>query len=333
MPVMSVIVPAYNAEKHIGIALDSIINQTLSDIEIICINDGSRDSTLEILKNYAQKDSRIKIIDKANEGSAAARRDGIKAASAKYVGFLDSDDYYENNYCSVMVSAMMEGDFDLVECGYYEFRNGSEDKTSHLFCNSEMILYKKTDFIKKIFNETIVNGKEAVVNWNKVYKREMILKYVTDYGHSLLDDYLFNLQYYVGVSRYKFIPEPMLNYRISDNSLSKRYNEDFYNILKEVHIRKMEIMKSMQLENNLYRRAAAWFCKYVKRYLVYYQVVFKDYSLAKSIIKDETLKEQAMLTDKRGWFCFCIGKGWNFLVTVECMLITLLYAIARKLRG
>ena len=77
MPVMSIIIPAYNAEKYIEKALDSLISQTLSDIEIICVNDGSKDNTLEILKRYARNDARIKIINKPNEGAAEARRAGV----------------------------------------------------------------------------------------------------------------------------------------------------------------------------------------------------------------------------------------------------------------
>lgn len=332
MPIMSIIVPAYNAEKYISTALDSLINQTLQDIEIICINDGSKDGTLNILNEYARNDSRIIVIDKKNEGSAAARRDGIKAASAEYIGFLDSDDYYESTYCSTMVSAMIQGNFDLVECGYFEFYDNTEEKLTHLFCDSEIVLYEKKDFIKRIFNETIVDGKEAIVNWNKVYKRDMILEYVTDYGHSLLDDYLFNLQYYAGVKRYKYIPTPMLNYRISDNSLSKRYNKDFYKILKEVNTRKLTVIQSLQLEDIQYRRAATWFCDYVKRYLIFHQLVLNDYSLFKSIMSDEILREQASIAIKRDWFTLCISKKWNCVIPAVYVLLTWIYSLVKKIK-
>ena len=94
MVTLSVIVPVYNTEKYLRECLDSVINQTLKDIEIICINDGSTDRSLDILKEYALKDNRIKIIDKKNEGVAAARNDGIRIANGEFVCFMDSDDYY-----------------------------------------------------------------------------------------------------------------------------------------------------------------------------------------------------------------------------------------------
>lgn len=94
---VSVIVPVYNVEQYLPECLDSIINQTLIDIEIICINDGSPDNSLDILKRYSEKDKRIKIIDKKNEGVGKARNDGIKAATGEFVAFMDSDDFYPSD--------------------------------------------------------------------------------------------------------------------------------------------------------------------------------------------------------------------------------------------
>ena len=93
-PKVSVIIPVYNVEKYLRECLDSVVNQTLKDIEIICVNDGSTDNSLEILKEYEKQDSRIKIIDKKNEGVAAARNDGIRIANGEFVCFIDPDDYY-----------------------------------------------------------------------------------------------------------------------------------------------------------------------------------------------------------------------------------------------
>lgn len=94
---ISIIVPIYNVEKYLSECLDSIINQTLKDIEIICINDGSPDNSFEILKRYSANDARIKIIDKNNEGVGKARNDGILAATGEFIAFMDSDDYYPSD--------------------------------------------------------------------------------------------------------------------------------------------------------------------------------------------------------------------------------------------
>ncbi len=96
-PKISVIVPVYNTEKYLPECLDSILYQTLTDIEIIAINDGSPDNSTDVLKEYASKDDRLKIIDKENEGVGKARNDGIRAAEGEFIAFMDSDDYYPSS--------------------------------------------------------------------------------------------------------------------------------------------------------------------------------------------------------------------------------------------
>ncbi len=96
-PFVSVIVPVYNVEKYLRECLNSILSQTLENIEIITINDGSPDNSIAILREYESKDSRVKVIDKKNEGVGKARNDGIKAAEGEFIAFMDSDDYYPNN--------------------------------------------------------------------------------------------------------------------------------------------------------------------------------------------------------------------------------------------
>lgn len=111
---VSIIVPVYNVEKYLPECLDSIINQTLKEIEIICINDGSPDNSLEILKSYSQKDSRIKIIDKKNEGVGKARNDGIRAATGEFIAFMDSDDYYpSDNVLEILYNDAVNNDVKI----------------------------------------------------------------------------------------------------------------------------------------------------------------------------------------------------------------------------
>ena len=95
MAKVSVILPVYNAGKYLHQCMDSIVNQTLKDIEIICVDDGSSDNSLEILRQYAEKDERVKVIAQANGGAGAARNNGLRAATGEYLSFLDSDDFFE----------------------------------------------------------------------------------------------------------------------------------------------------------------------------------------------------------------------------------------------
>ena len=102
MPKVSVIIPVYNVEKYLSECLDSVVNQTLQDIEIICVNDGSTDNSLEILKEYAEKDSRLRIINLRNSGVSVARNIGIFAALADFIMFVDADDSIETTTVSIL---------------------------------------------------------------------------------------------------------------------------------------------------------------------------------------------------------------------------------------
>lgn len=117
MPALSVVVPVYNVEGYLDWCLDSLLDQTLGDIEIICVNDGSTDGSRDVLGRRAQLDSRIRIIDKENGGLSSARNAGILNASAPYVCFLDSDDRFTPNACEVIVRAFGESRADVVTFG------------------------------------------------------------------------------------------------------------------------------------------------------------------------------------------------------------------------
>lgn len=122
MPKVSVIIPVYNTEKYLRKCLDSVCNQTLSDIEIICVNDCSTDYSLEILKEYASKDDRIKLIDfKENKGAAVARNTGIDEAKGEYIGFVDSDDFIDLDFYEKLYNKAIESDVEVVKGKLYLF--------------------------------------------------------------------------------------------------------------------------------------------------------------------------------------------------------------------
>ena len=150
-PKISVIIPVYNVERYLSECLNSIINQTLKEIEIICVNDGSTDSSLSILKENASKDDRIKIIDKENEGQGYARKVGLDIATGEYILFCDSDDYYaELTVFEELYNCIAEAKTDLVVFNFYRLIN---NKVVYLFLpeelNKDIFRYKD---IKKIYN-------------------------------------------------------------------------------------------------------------------------------------------------------------------------------------
>ncbi|MBR7071081.1 MAG: glycosyltransferase, partial [Clostridia bacterium] len=117
-PIISIIVPVYNEEKFLSKCLDSLLTQTMREIEVICVNDGSNDRSGEILDEYAAKDSRIKIFNQKNVGSSPARNRGLQQASGPYVMFVDSDDWVHDDYCRAPYETAVCFNSDLVIFGY-----------------------------------------------------------------------------------------------------------------------------------------------------------------------------------------------------------------------
>ncbi len=165
---ISVVVPVYNVEKYIGQCLDSILGQTLKDIEIICINDGSKDNTLEILKDYAQKDSRIILIDKENEGLSKARNQGTEIASGEYISFIDSDDWIDENYLEALYNAAKKYNSD-VACGNIIRVSGNRKRNKLIYTKEEF----SRDSDKK--NE-LTNVPVYSYVWNKIYRRDKLIQ-------------------------------------------------------------------------------------------------------------------------------------------------------------
>ncbi|MCL2844878.1 MAG: glycosyltransferase [Chitinivibrionia bacterium] len=170
LPLISVIVPVYNVEAYLRQCLDSIINQTYKNIEIVCVNDVSPDNSLAILNEYAAKDSRIIVVNKEiNEGVALARKTGLENSNGRYVIMIDSDDTIEPNMLEVMLGTAISQDLDMVCCGLFAgTRNG------------EIVPMKAPGFaqskIERIILASFGGSAAATAVWNKLVKREIYEK-------------------------------------------------------------------------------------------------------------------------------------------------------------
>lgn len=160
---ISVIVPVYNVENYIERCLNSIINQTYKNIEIVCVNDGSTDNSLNILNDFQKKDSRIKIISQENQGLSEARNVGIKNSSGKYIGFVDSDDWVDLDYYEKLHKALIDSKSDFACANIKFFDNG---KISYIKFQQNQIF---SEFDKKIDNYK--NGSVC----DKLYKKSLFL--------------------------------------------------------------------------------------------------------------------------------------------------------------
>ena len=157
----SIIVPVYNVEKFLRESLDSIISQTLKDFEVICVNDGSTDNSLEILNEYAKSDFRFKIISQENQGQGLARNNAIDIAQGKYLLFVDPDDFIESNTLEVLYNKFQETDVDIIQ---FDYATCKEDGT-----HKRVETFKKR--LKKYFNYSIKNNQ--IFNWHEIKKKNL----------------------------------------------------------------------------------------------------------------------------------------------------------------
>ncbi|MBR2240053.1 MAG: glycosyltransferase family 2 protein [Bacilli bacterium] len=173
LPLVSVVIPVYNVEAYLCQCLDSIISQTLKDIEIICVDDGSTDNSLNILKEYAAKDKRITIITQKNLYAGTARNAGLKIAKSDYIMFLDSDDFFELNMLENMYNKIIEDNSDVVICRYYIY----DDQSNKIIGKNNI---NKTFINNSPFSINTFKNDLFTINppnpWTKLFKKQLFIE-------------------------------------------------------------------------------------------------------------------------------------------------------------
>lgn len=217
MPKVSLIIAIYNLEKYIKECLESVLNQTFADIEIICVNDGSTDRTLEILEQYALQDSRINIINQQNQGAGVARNNGFTSAKGEYVQFLDGDDYYEKNMVEKLYNLAKTYDADISVCSSRKVDdNGNITESRNP--NSPINLLKtplNKPFSYKDFPEDFF-GLIGTVPWNKIYRRKMLIDNQIEYPKLIgPHDLAFVFMAQACARRIVVIDDELINYRFN----------------------------------------------------------------------------------------------------------------------
>lgn len=173
MPKISIIVPVYNVEQYLGNCIDSILNQTFKDFELILVNDGSTDNSLDICKHYKNIDDRICIINKKNGGLSSARNAGLDIAKGEYIGFVDSDDYIHPQMYEILYKVIIKNDAEMSVCNFKRVFNSNEDLIFYNKCNDKSMTIEYLSNIESLHRMSQENGVVLVVAWNKLYKKDL----------------------------------------------------------------------------------------------------------------------------------------------------------------
>ena len=256
---LSVIIPAYNAEKYICTSVESVCKSYYQKMEIIIVNDGSTDNTEEIIKQLSDKDRRIKYVTQSNSGLSAARNKGMSMATGEYVLFLDSDDWLDVDYISEGMKICNETSTDVLLTDYVK-EYGAKSVVVNLLGRERKTLTAKE--VKKQIFQRLFGPLEKMnpltleiynTAWGKFYRREIIkdIKFSPRAEVGLAEDLYFNIQVFSGVLSVEYSPYILLHYnRSNGNSLVSRYNHNNEEQVRNLHYLLNEKIQQYNLEDD-----------------------------------------------------------------------------------
>lgn len=262
MAEVSVIIPVYNTETYLGRCLDSVLGQSLEDIEIICVDDGSTDKSPLILDAYAAKDARVKVIHKENAGLVSARKTGLMAADGKYIGFVDSDDWIEPDMYEWLHRAALEYDADVVMMrGRYEEAEGIGRR---VYQGIPEGYYDKEELLQKVYPGMIVNG--AFFEWgifpgmcDKLFKRECHEPYqmAVDERLTMGEDAACVYPCLLNADSIRILPDCLYHYRQSMGSMVRK-KEDTELARMRFRVLYHSVMESFERYKSIYDLREQW---------------------------------------------------------------------------
>lgn len=245
-PLLSIIVPAFNIENYISRCLENLINQNYKNIEIIVVDDGSKDKTGEIIDSYVKKDSRIKVIHKKNEGVSIARNIGIDIAKGDYIGFVDGDDIVDKEMFEVLIKNAVKYNADISHCGY---KMVFPSRTDYYYNTEDIMIQNNYDGLKDLLKaDRIEPGL-----WNKIYKSHLFDDIRLNPNIKYNEDLLANFYLFRKSTKSVFYDKCMYNYMIRKGSATtKKISKN--KILDPILVME-EIKNSLEKDSDLYKIA------------------------------------------------------------------------------
>lgn len=282
---ISVVVPIFNVEKYLAECIESILNQTYTKFELILVNDGSTDNSLEICNQYSKKDNRIKIVNKKNGGLSDARNAGIDIAKGEYIIFIDSDDFINKNMFKIMFDIAKSKNADIVQCSYKEFYN-KEDINDSSIINNEFELKELTpiEALYGFYDEK--KSGLTTVAWNKLYKTKLFEGIRYPYG-KIHEDVFTTYKLIFKANKIVCTETPLYYYRQRENSITtSKYNKNRLVILEAVKER-TNFMKNVVKSEELYNLGLKnYYCNMMNSYVKYKKSNPDDKETLKEIKKN-----------------------------------------------
>lgn len=280
---ISIIIPVHNAASYLEQTLNSLVHQSLKEIEIICINDGSTDGSLDILKTFSKQDNRIKLINQINKGIGLSRNLGISLSRGEYIAFVDADDFVTESTYEKAYSKALENDYDVVMFGFHCLLDDGSDIHPDVKKYFDIASLFESEAIPDIFNYKDIKKnilRKSWNIWNKLYKAEFIKKNRLEFLNTYFQDSPFYLETLVIAEKIGFLNEKLYTYRLQNpNSVTNTHYKsekvfEFFIVVDE--------MKKMLLRRNKFEELKI---QYIEFKLVVLNAHFKS-------IVDDHLKKR-----------------------------------------
>lgn len=256
MPKVSIVVPIYNVQQYLRQCLDSIVNQTLQDIEIICVNDGSTDRSPDIIREYQAADSRIVVIDKANTGYGNSMNRGFDIAKGEYIGIVESDDYVEPNMFEKLYTMAKKDSLDVIKSSFYFYysrpveKNMKQNIASRIMCSR--VLCPREDFKAPLEMSEFFNIKPTI--WSAIYRKDFIrennIRFNETPGASF-QDASFNFKVWACANRVRLTNDAYLHYRQDNESSSVNSKGKIFCVCDEYEEMEKFLKSRPELSNEL----------------------------------------------------------------------------------
>lgn len=273
-PLISVIVPVYKVENYLERCINSIVNQTYTNIEVILVDDGSPDNCPGVCDQWAERDKRIRVIHKCNEGLGFARNSGLKVAHGEYIAFVDSDDYIDLCMYEELITKAVSSHADIVYCGHhYENQNGT---FSDIVDFEQETVFEKEQMLVLSLKYIAVWGQRALMMsvWHSIYKREVISTLFFSEREVVSEDLHFQLSAILNSSRVLYLPQTYYYYCFNGNSLSHTFLFDKFYRFKVLAKHLFELYQPYQ-----------------KEYVAYYYFFYRVLDMIRQIISNKNISK------------------------------------------
>lgn len=270
-PKISLIIPVYNVEKYLKTTLDSVFAQTFKDFEVIVVNDGSTDSSFEIIKEYSNQHNNMIVVNQKNQGQGIARNNALKVAKGEYVAFLDSDDFLEPNYFEELYKTAVDNDADIACCSFKLTYEKGFHELFMVFTPKKSFVMSPDEALKKLILDITIHH----YLWNKLYKRALFTENNITFYNMFFEDIAACPKLFYFANKIAVTNKCLYNYRRHRKSTIAEMDAIKINDF----IKSLGVMRNFLEDENIYKEYQSYFKAYTLRasLQVYFSILFEHF--------------------------------------------------------